>query len=388
MEGTGTALTLFNDFMAATPPIFLRQPGGVLNEAALHDYQYLNRMVAGRDTKKMVSFGSKVKVAIMFDEKSTAQNYKPGESVNFQHHDVIDEVELDHRFTMDYRTWFAPQVEYNSNDMTSKAQDAFFIRLRDVIDTRMRTSLLNHMESQFWQSAHGKAAQMEASSGKVQYSVHAFFSEDTTNFHPDGWTTIQKLDPATEPKYRNPVVTYDYDDPEDLDGDGSGLEEAFEEMRHTLRYRTPRVFQGQAFDPAPDEQRRFIATSLDGIKLYQRVLNNKNDRTRSRTSLGVGDVNYLGVPLERVEFMESEDLYADGSGGFTTEMQAEKDGARYLWLDLNYVGLEFHPNRLFKLHAVREPDDQMDAFAQPVSIWYQNFCRSRRRGGGFISPKN
>ena len=150
MPSSGTALTLFNDFMAATPPVFLRQPGGVLNEAALHDYQYLNRMVAGRDTKRMVSFGSKIKVAIMFDEKSTATNYRPGKSISFNHMDVIDEVELDHRFTMDYRTWFAQQVEYNSNDMTAQAQDAFFIRLRDVIDTRMRTSLLNHLENSFW----------------------------------------------------------------------------------------------------------------------------------------------------------------------------------------------------------------------------------------------
>lgn len=377
----GTALSLFNDLNAASPAAFLKSRGDVLNEAQKSTYM-LARILKGRDVREAFSAGPKIKSAMMFDEKSTAQFYQPNEPMEWQNPQVIDTIEINHRFLVDHKAWNAQELEYAAG-LGEEAMNRYILDLKRTKDQRVWTSILNKVDSHLWAVPDNEQAQMETASGKKPYSIPALLSEDTTAYHPTGWTTIHTKDPDTESKWRNPVRTYDYDDPDDSAGDGQGLERAFDNMQADLLFELPGT--REEYFERPSLNRQLICTSLTGLNIYRDLLRNRNDRTYSRTGLGLPGVDWSGIDIVRIKDLEDNLLYDDGT---KTELTASTDfdGARFWWLNFNFIKMEFHPNRWFHMHAIREPEEQMDGFVQPISLWYNLFITSRRRGGGIIKP--
>lgn len=377
----GTALSLFNDLNAAAPAAFLSSRQAVLNEAQKSTY-LLSRILRGRDVREAFSAGPKIKIAMMFDEKSTAQFYQPNQPMDWLNPQVIDTAEINHRFMVDHKAWNAQELEYAAG-MSTESMNRYILDLKRTKDMRVWTSILNKMDSALMAIAGGESANMETASGLKPYSLPALFSEDTTTYMPTNWSTIHTKSPTTESKWRNPVRTYDADDPDDSGGDGQGLERAFDNMQADLMFELPGT-RDEYFEK-PNLNRQLICTSLAGLNQYRDLLRNRNDRTYSRTGLGLPAVDWSGIDIIRIADLETNLLYDDETKTESTAV-TDYDGPRYWWFNFNYVKLEFHPNRWFHMHAIREPEEQMDGYVQPISVWYNLFTTSRRRGGGIIKP--
>jgi hypothetical protein len=390
----GVPTRLMTDLNNSQPPAFLTGPGkkrNILNEAQKHTYTFLSRFLNGRGEgdKQVFQDSHRIQLAWMATDVSTAAFYNPGDTIEGQVNDVIDTGEIGWAYLNDKKAWYAQQLEH-SRKYSDDAQDAFIIDFKEKLDMQMFTSLMNKIERSLTDVPDGATnyALMEGNglpaAPKVCYSVFALFSELTgTSNKPNGWTNIHGRAPATDEWWRNPVRTYDYDDPDDSGGDGQGLERAFYAMQEDLKFELPGR-KDQYFE-SPTMSRQFIATSLAGLLQYQQLVSDRNDRTYSKTSLGIPSLDYLGIPLVRCEEMETNTLY-DASGTAATEDNALKNGPRYLWLNGNFIFVVFHPDHFFDMRSVREPDNQIDAFFQPVTVWFNLVCTSRRRGGGFITP--
>lgn len=385
----GTPTSLFVDLNNAQPPSFVRGPGkrrNIVNEAQKHTYPLLSRLMHGRDENDPQVFqdSHRIKIAWMPTDKGTGRFYNPGDTVRGQNVPVLADGEVGWSYWFDEKSWYAQELEHTKN-WTDDAQNAFLINLKDSKDMALFTSTMNGIDRALTAVPDSQQALMEGPGSpgnpKIAYSLFAFVSEDTTNFHPSGWTTIEGKDPATEDWWRNPVTTYDADDPDDTAGDQQGLERAFDNMQMELKFDLP----GRRDDLFESDTmgRQFIMTTKNGILQYKQLLRDRNDRTFSRTGLGLPDVDWSGIPLVRCEEMETNLLYDSGA---QTEDTATKDGPRYVWVNGNFVFVVFHPDHFFDMRAVREPDDQIDAFFQPMTVWYNLICISRRRGIGIVTP--
>ena len=391
MAGLPTRLMV--DLNNSQPPALLTGPNkkrNILNEAQKHTYTFLSRFLHGRGDQDKVVFqdSHRIELAWMATDPDTAEFYNPGQTIEAQVTDVIDKGEVGWAYIYDKKSWYAQQLEH-TRKYSEDAQDAFIIDFTEKLNMAMFTSLMNKLERSLTAVPDGTATYnlMEGTgttnSPKQCYSIFSLFSEDTTNYHPYQWVNIQNRDPASDEWWRNPVRTYDYDDPDDSGGDGQSLERAFFYMKEDLKFELPGS-KDQYFE-SDIMSRQFIATSLTGLGQYEQLVSDRNDRTRKPTSLGIGDLDYLGIPLVRCEEMETNLLYDDGT---KHELNAvtDYDGARYLWLNGNHVFAVFHPDHFFDMRKVREPDNQIDAFFQPTTVWFNLVTNSRRRGGGWVKP--
>lgn len=390
MAGLPTRLMV--DLNNSQPPAFLKGKNkrrNILNEAQKHTYTFLSRFLNGRGEgdKQVFQDSHRIELAWMATDVSTASFYNPGDTIEGQVNDVLDTGEIGWAYLNDKKAWYAQQLEH-SRKYSADAMDAFIIDFKMKLDMQMFTSLMNKIERSLTDVPDGAStyAVMEGTgtsgSPKVCYSVFALFNEVSGSSNlPSGWTNIQGRAPATDTWWRNPVRTYDADDPDDTAGDGGGLERAFYAMQEDMKFELPGR-QDKYFE-SPEMSRQFYVTSLNGLLQYQQLVSDRNDRTYSKTSLGIPSLDYLGVPLVRCEEMETNLLYDSGTA---TETTASKDGPRYLALNGNYVFVVFHPDHFFDTRDVREPDNQIDAFFQPTTVWFNLCTTSRRRGGGFITP--
>lgn len=389
----GIPTRLMTDLNNSQPPAWLSGPNAkrnFINEAQKHTYTFMSRLLNGRgdQDKQVFQDSHRIQLAWMATDTDTAEFYNPGQTIEGQVVDVIDTGEVGWSYLVDKKSWYAQQLEH-TRKYGEDAQDAFIIDFTEKLNMQVWTSMLNKVERSLVAVPDGAAmyAAMEGNgtpnAPKQCYSMFGLFSEDTTNYHPTSWVNIHGRDPASDSWWRNPVRTYDYDDPDDSAGDGQGLERAFFAMKEDLKFQMPG--RKDEYFESPEMSRQFIACSLTGLLQYEQLVSDRNDRTRTPTSLGIGDLDYLGIPLLRCEDMETNTYYDDGT---LTELNAstDYDGARYLWVNGNHVFIVFHPDHLFDMRPVREPDNQIDAYFQPVTLWYNLVTNSRRRGGGIVRP--
>jgi hypothetical protein len=60
-------------------------------------------------------------------------------------------------------------------------------------------------------------------------------------------------------------------------------------------------------------------------------------------------------------------------------------GARYWWVNGNYLTPIFHSRRYFEKHEVLRHPNQPFTYVQVVDCWWNLFCNSRQRQG-IVAP--
>lgn len=380
------ALVNFTDFVKLTGPVYFSGPDQFLNEAVKNTYT-MTRFLKGKGVDKTFQGGDQIQDDVMFDEQTTFQNYHPNDPFTWVMPQVATEMSIDWRFSVDHMAWTDQEVELNG-DMSESAARVKYKSIRKKIEQRMWTSMINGFESKIWQDANGKTTDMESADGKEQFSIPSFITENTTNYHHNGWTTIQGIDPANETKWRNQVSTYDYDDPDDTDGDGDGLIDAFDEMVLKVRFIPPDFhkehFEGQNLQAS----RQAIYCSRGGLNLYKRMLRASNDTLVRKQDAAYSNPQFDGIDLVYTAHLDTATIDYVGSGTSATELNASTDGYRYWWVNGNYLTPVFHSNRYFKkkepfhLGAAGQPYTTVC----PVDCWWNLFCHSRQRQG-IVAPQ-
>ena len=383
----GTALENFTDFVKATGPIYISGPDKLVNEAVKQSY-VLDRFLRGRGSDEVVQGGETINDDIMFDDASTYDHYKPNATFDWAQPQTLTELSIAWRFSIDHMSWTDQEIELNLSDgMTKEATKVQYKRLRKKIEQRMWTSMINGFEEDLWADANNQTAEMETTSGSLPYSIPAFISEDTTNYHANGWTNVMTVNPATESKWRNQVTTYDNNDPDDSDGDRDGLLDAFDTQIRKVRFKPP-SFHKEHFE-AYDLQtsRQFIASSRSGQTLYVRTLRDSNDTLVSKQDAAYMSPKYGGLDVMYVGQLDSAALYAGDSSTWVAEEAATvtTTGPRYYWINANYLKPVYHAARYFYKKSPFFHPNQPYTTICPVDCWWNLFCASRQRQG-IVSP--
>ena len=393
-----STLQLYTDFANTTPSLFVDGKTGIINEAGKHSW-IIKRALLNRSDDEVFATGNKAKVDLMFDENSTFRFYNPNSTFTPTNPQVLDTVELPLRYAMDYMAWNEQEIMQNiGKDTTKEAKHTAILSLWYSKAMRKWTSMLKGVDAAFWADMHNIYSTVEGNAGDPAqpYSYFAFATENTYDYHPQGWTNIETLDPATESGWRNPVQTYDHDDRDDSDEDGDGLKQAFTKLHRDMNFELPGT-RNEYFE-RPELQRKFFACGGNGIDNYNALLAAGNDRTFYKSDLSQPTPTWMGVDIVYQKALDDATIYDNGGTGgiggdagtwttYVAEASATYDGPRYYCIDADYIHPIIHPDRFFHTYPVKDPTNMIGSFWQPTALWYNIICKSRQMGCGVICPK-
>lgn len=423
----GSALSTFNDFVDVTGPSFITNARGVVNEAVKQTY-LLGRFLRGRSDSQILSGGRVIRDTILFDEDTTAQNYLPNETFTWRNPQVLNNWEINWRFTTDHMSWTDQEVVLNINDgMSKNSRHLAYKNLKWTKEQRMWTSLLNFLEDRLL--AFPDTGQQESATGEDQYSIFSFVNEFgggtgesgttpiTTNDNealwghaaadesgtpvnlsaPNvPWTTVENITPsnvAGTGEWANKRVPYHA---ATAGGGTDPIAQAFDEMFQDVKYVPPPT--RQEYFENENMVAQFIITSKLGITTYQQELRAGQDQfvTVGRQDPSYVNPQYAGIDVIRIANLDTAAVYAgsaaagDGTVSAATAPQSEYSGSgvgaafigpRYYWLNSRYLTPMFHTERYLTTHPTMRHPQQPYTTIRTCDSWWNLICRSRQRQG-------
>lgn len=407
--------------MNATGPTYITSADAVINEAVKNTYAF-SRLLKEKTSEATVQGGNEIRDVIMFDDSSTYDHYLPNDTFNWRNAQTLDTIRVPWRFSIDHMAWTDHEVELNAGEGAGRDYvKSQYKRLKRAKEQRMWTSLINGFENDLWATPFGNYSNMESSGGRLPYSLPAFITEvpDAGNTlglrggAPIGWTNVMNIDVSTEDRWTNQISYYDpglaYNaakvDATGVQNVGTGannydtsifnLIAAFDDMFLKCDFQPPST--KQEYFEKPVLNRQMILCSRLGLNQYKSALRSSNDTLVSYQDAAYNNPAYSGIELMYCSNLDTAAIFPGGTQRTTygqdidqsttgaTEMGGVDRGARYFWVNGNYLTPIYHARRYFEKHDVLRHPNQPFTYVQVVDCWWNLFCNSRQRQG-IVAP--
>lgn len=405
----GTPLVQFNSFMEATGPLYVTGPNDVINDAQLHKTYSFGALMGGdRGQKEMVSGGTEMRFATMFETGNRTRFHQPGATQNWSQPQKLIHGRSHMRYLITDMAWTIQEIMQNEKLRSGSEGQRFqqYVNLKRQKEQMMWTDKWDFMESHIWSEPDFN--EMEAAAGGEQgkwYSIAAFINEyDNGLYNSAGsagtaWTTIHGLDPSSTVQGQNrfvhqeTVYTNEVTSDSELPATGTILG-AFEKMWKKVHFEKPPTMKEYFSEPAYNNQQIF--TSPEGQTAYAMLCRAFQDMfvIETRQDPAYPDPAFNFIPVKYVPALTTATLYPNHSTlANATDNIAENStgtanfysGPRYYWINSNYLYPCFHDEMFFARQKVREHFNDPDTFVMPVRTWGNFKCTSRMRQG-LVSP--
>lgn len=395
---SGQPVRNFADFWMSTGPYIASGPDELINNATYKTWT-LKYFLKGKKFADVAQGGRRIEDELFLNNPDTAEFYHPGATGTPTQPQVLTQIYQNWRFVRDSMAWQDEVMRLQAGGMNRKARFQVYKKLAKTLEMRLWTSILTKIEAQLWANPHGAAtaAQMETETGKQPMSIPGIITEDTTNYHPNGWTTVHGQDPASEPNWTNPVTRYNKADPLDNAGNVAGLFDAFELMWMQLRWTKP----GKADEnfEQTDPSRCSVFCTKQGKLFYTNLCRVSNDNfMRSHNDPAYPGPNFHGIPIEDVEALENAQLYLHSTTTAVTENDSNltdggtwvatnwSRGPRFWFVNPDYLKIWFHDEMFFDKTPPKDHVNQPWANVVWMRCCYNLLAQSRKMGGGVVGP--
>jgi hypothetical protein len=177
-----------------------------------------------------------------------------------------------------------------------------------------------------------------------------------------------------------------------------GLITAFDEMWLKCNFIPPST-KSEYFEKA-ELNRQMILCSRDGLNQYKNALRASNDTLVSYQDAAYSNPMFSGIELMYCANLDTAAIFPNAGTRTTstgalsasasttagvTEAAATDAGARYYWVNGNYLTPIYHSRRYFSKHEVMKHPNQPFTYVQVVDCWWNLFCNSRQRHG-IVAP--
>jgi len=406
---------LFTDFILATGEADFGGPNDVVNLLTRRGYM-LQLMLRGREGFESIQGGSKIRGDVLIRDVSTYRTYKPGVKQTWPNPQVLDNWEIDWRFSLDHMAWNDQEIELNASpNLKDSIRYQQFVNMRKKINMRTITSQAHGMEDEFW--AVPSFADMEGSAGKDINSLALFSNElqawDTATHGVSnglyssyraagaGNNEVMGINKITFPTWDN--ARSGYKSAGLATGTAPHLFEAFDDVILSTGIKElPGPGGAEASDPKSIHN--VCVTGKTGYTNFQRALRLNQDWFRmGAQNPAYPGPNFNGIQLMYVEALDTAAIYptaADDEHGTesiygtwddTTNTSApdhtsgndtaDNDGPRYHFLDFSYLHKAMHSRRYFRKLPMKSPSNQATDHVIPCDTWHNNLCRDLRRQG-------
>lgn len=363
--------TTYADFLLVDRANKKTPIGEFLVEAVSQSYT-LSLFVKGRTIEQLTQGGTAITDFIQTADNNSFGFYGPGDQQTPVSADTLKQISLPWRFSQCNFAWETEEMELNEDDVDK------FLNLDDAYRSGAVMAQVNGTEASLWTVP--ATADMEASTGKVPYSIPCFINEFTSTI-PTGFTTVMGVNPSTTSRWRNQKSAYtaaNIGSPSDT----TGLLMSLMDCAENTRFRTVDFGKSKSLQEKEMLDRMGIVTSLDGLKQYQKALFNANDRTVSVSDAGNKTLQFRGYPMEQVTALATAAIYSSTLAASHTSGVANAGYPRYYFLNGEYLKPIFHSKKFM------EPGTPINGGQERPNSWVQYFwtkqnlwCRSRQRLG-------
>lgn len=423
----GVTLDTFVDVFLATSQAILTGPTALITEAQKRR-TLLKQILNSHEFSTMLQGGDTITDQIMFGENKTYGAYNPLQPKTPNFSNNLTEISVNWAFA-DASVSFSKH-EKGINGINDYRSTVRAMKFKDVIYSKwanLFVNVNNGMERELF--APPNSATMETVTGggtRVPLSVFCTITEfgavyanqKPTGLMPPGFTTVQNVSSTTQPLWTNPVQTYltsgpgstatDTNEATPTDNTITTTNRAWDGFGAMSKMYDRLYFEELAIRPEYGEvsdPEGFIFCSLRGKSLWENNTALANNYLRNGPSnpayayAGTG-LNYNGVPVKYVEFMDFAGVWRDAEPGTILsgefDVSTDEDGGalgnpqfegpRYVWIVPKYFKVIMHKDHF--LEEERPPASVFQPYERVVyfDCWHQTFNRSRQRAGGVVTP--
>lgn len=398
----GTPIPSWSDFYRITGPAVLEGPEDFLNEAAERSY-LMTWLVGG---KMNVQGGSEIVEYPMVEDGSSAANTHPGSERTHLQPQVLRTLTAQWRLTEDFMVFNHIIRDLNEGGGGAKGRYQRRKSEQKREEVRVATSLSNKLENDLF--AQPDVSTMEGTGANIvnPNSIFVFVNEyggqnDTTSTIfdtdarypygtglPNGYTTIQGINPTTEKWYRCWQVPYsdDYPTVSTTNAAGHNLFTALSKALNLVKYKPLPWKAGATVNDAANNTDYVIPVSVLGDALVQSIARAGNNFFRTAPGDAFyPNVAFAGIPfvpcsgMDRAEVYPTSGTTAPAVGAGVTEANADNAGPRFPLISRKWMRQIFHEKYAFYMWPSKIPTKQHDTEIIPVSTLHNRVCTSRRK---------
>lgn len=437
---------IFADVFLTTGPLVATDKGKVISEITRRTY-FTNFVMkgfpnSGGSMMDMFNGGEKIQDTILLDEFNTFERYDPDDEFTYPSGEVLTNWEIPYRYAKAHLKFTKHEAKHNQGGGGMKSRFHQFKKLFTTKEQNFWANVCNSLEDEWFNIPTN--SEMEDQAGRIPYSLPCFVNdyvqssvegEDTngitTNTLPNGFITVQQINPATKTKWQSQTAFYT-DVPASNGWTGwPAMSRLWKRLQYHRMPKREELGEGMTMPAA-------IFTSEEGSTYYEQALVVTNDPlSAASTSKGAGSIQgplmYRTAPVEFLESMTSGCFYRDaiddgtvggdgfgtasgrggagtGSSSYVTEFTDSLDfdgvvlagqtksvgntnytiaapvtrtGPRFFFLDNRYLRTFFPEGEMFETVKVK-PSRQPHSTVLVTDIWNNNFVRSPRRLGSLI----
>lgn len=405
----------WTDTRKITGPAVLTGPDDIFNEAA-EPRPFARWLMNGTPAPERLQGGAYVQDFVMKDDGGTAANRLPGSTRSAPDPQVLAELNSYWRLTEDVMV--VNKIKRALNEGGGSLQARYHKKKSDdrVAEIRFATSMSNKIEADLFAFPNATTMQGEgalainpspiwefvneydALPGTYRDSADPMYPEGTGL--PQGYTTIQGVDPTTEKWFRCWQV--DYDDSSITTSTASpgaaGLIKALTIATQLMKF-TPLIRgDGATVSDAMYDPSYAIPYSINGAALIQKIMQTSQNYFRvSAQDPFYPNPSFAGIPFVGSSLMDTAAVFPTATAGGgehtaptttgATEMAADKQGPRFPIISKKMLRWYFHSDFYFHMWEKQTPYDVPDTDITYVSTLHNRFCRSRRRMA-MVYPKS
>ncbi len=391
-------IELYNTVAGSTSVGFDTGPKKIIEDISRNNY-ISSLFLAGKGQKQIIDQGPKIKDRIFLDARNVLEATRPGVEREFNNPQTGDDISKHWAYYIADLRWDETEIVHNTNVQGLK-KDALMTYVKDVMYQKEQALYVNMMENfddlLFAKPDINTMEHLTSASGseKPKMCPINFFVNEETNGLYSGFTdtngdntTINNLSPATKAAWNCERLTYDAAAANVGDMSvANNIVAQLELMGRRLKFKPPSMWQNYYQKETPIASHAIITGETGATQLRNAFRQNGELFSPDARNDGAFSVaSSAGVPVVEYRELDSKELYDSGSNTLVTSANADKAGARYYCLNLDYMWPKFYANKMFTKGKVKEIANTDGAYRQAVHLWCQLWTPSLRRHG-ILSP--
>jgi len=376
----------------STPVSFETGTKQFINDAVSRNHLF-SELMRNKTDKQTVRTGPTIKDRILLATNGGLKTYTPGQEVNVQYKESHTNHESHWAHLYNDISWTEADKELNINagSMTSKGVHS---HLKDVLAQKEQVAYSNAIEGLddlFLGTPNAGTMEHTANSSEdatvrcLGSFINEFANGLITGMGNTGgnFTTIQGIDPVANPNWGCQKLTYSVADAATR-SHADNLIDKLLLMKRKVKFVRPAMPYPGATEQTSMSDTQFILTGETGLTQWQQTLAQQGDLFINGTDPAFGEFTVGGSRIVEVEALDSVLWYTDGTN-LNDIVNASNAGARYYFLDTQYLTVKVHGKKFFERRKTREPSNALGGYWCPIVTWMQLWVDSLRRHG-IVSP--
>lgn len=357
----------FADFLAATDDTSLEKAQNLLIQGLKNTYLY-DMLFEGRDIKKITGGGTKMVFRLIGDKQDSAGFYNPNEELSISTRDTITTAEVPWSFFKGSYTFTEETIALHDNS------ERAYVDLRDTYESTCMRDMIDKLEESLLGLPNYdvmEASTITPGTARESYSILSFITRDgevpsSTNgglaSGSSTWTTLETVDVANKPFFKNKFKTYAAATPNDL---STGIISAFDDIKLQVGFKMPNAIK--KWSDGGNMKKQYILTSREGVTMFKTALRSVNDRMDQFNDPGIAGPQFEGIPVMYIAELDNR--------GWTS---GQPD---YLFTNFKDIYPGFATNFFFKKKDIRGSMTQPNTNVFFKFLAYNVVCTRRETQG-------